>query len=650
MAQTIKLRRSATTGNVPTTAQLALGEVALNTFDGRAFIKKDNGAESIEHLITTNSETTGSINLIGNITASGAISASGDLFINTSDAAGSSYNTLMVDTATGKVYHTGSYGGGGGGGGIFTQDGNYQTTTNNIKITGSLEVSGSSLEIKDSLTSPIISLNRNSGAGNSSYILFNEYGFNSSAPSPFKDTVWHVGNDYNSGNNSFRIGSGVVSSLYREAFIATQPASEGASPRVGIGIKSVADINTDLYTLTISGSTRVVDGNLQASSGSLIVIQTGSLNGLDYIPVSEGGTYTSPSPSSPSIITATMLFEHYYQNSLVNLNQSHTINTGTNYTGNVTIKQISASGDLDSAGEYISNLTIGGQNLVAQWGITNDGTIQTAYVPMFDNDNDVTLNPSYPASIVYDTFGAGDATQVDCVNGIIDVTLSITPGVSANTPAGGGPGSGYPILSFEIEIPDQISGTPGTFGKGIIAGDSTQINEIAHFINIATGSSTPSSGLRITLGTEQGVQNGFSGVNNTSFINCYTTDGVNGLSKIGTAYSGLNGVDWQTVSDERLKENIVLSNQGLNIINNLKVKEFNFNYDKSKTPLVGFIAQELYEIIPQAVHKGGDDPKLDPWSIQPKILIPYLVNALQQQQKQIEELQAQINQLKTNTK
>ena len=48
MSTTIKLRRSATPGNVPTIAQLAFGEVAINTYDGKIFIKKDvSGVESI---------------------------------------------------------------------------------------------------------------------------------------------------------------------------------------------------------------------------------------------------------------------------------------------------------------------------------------------------------------------------------------------------------------------------------------------------------------------------------------------------------------------------------------------------------------------------------------------------------------------------
>lgn len=48
MANTIKIRRSATQGATPTTQQLSLGELAINTHDGKLFLKKDvSGTESI---------------------------------------------------------------------------------------------------------------------------------------------------------------------------------------------------------------------------------------------------------------------------------------------------------------------------------------------------------------------------------------------------------------------------------------------------------------------------------------------------------------------------------------------------------------------------------------------------------------------------
>ena len=48
MANTVKVRRSATPSAIPTVGQLALGEIAVNTYDGKMFIKKDvSGAQTI---------------------------------------------------------------------------------------------------------------------------------------------------------------------------------------------------------------------------------------------------------------------------------------------------------------------------------------------------------------------------------------------------------------------------------------------------------------------------------------------------------------------------------------------------------------------------------------------------------------------------
>lgn len=65
MAQNILQRRSAIQGKTPTTASLQVGEIAINTYDGKAFIHKSGSTESIESFVITNSTTTGSITLTG---------------------------------------------------------------------------------------------------------------------------------------------------------------------------------------------------------------------------------------------------------------------------------------------------------------------------------------------------------------------------------------------------------------------------------------------------------------------------------------------------------------------------------------------------------------------------------------------------------
>jgi hypothetical protein len=47
MAQTVKLKRSAVAGKAPAVGDLALGELALNTYDGKLYAKRDNGTASV---------------------------------------------------------------------------------------------------------------------------------------------------------------------------------------------------------------------------------------------------------------------------------------------------------------------------------------------------------------------------------------------------------------------------------------------------------------------------------------------------------------------------------------------------------------------------------------------------------------------------
>ena len=71
MGQTVKLRRSAVSGKVPINSQLQLGELSVNTADGKLFFAKSGSlGPSIEEIITTNTQNTGSIDLVGALTAS----------------------------------------------------------------------------------------------------------------------------------------------------------------------------------------------------------------------------------------------------------------------------------------------------------------------------------------------------------------------------------------------------------------------------------------------------------------------------------------------------------------------------------------------------------------------------------------------------
>ena len=66
----ILLKRSGVAGSVPTTTSLQVGEIALNTYDGKAFLHKSGSTDSVVEIVVTGANVTGSISLTGAVTAS----------------------------------------------------------------------------------------------------------------------------------------------------------------------------------------------------------------------------------------------------------------------------------------------------------------------------------------------------------------------------------------------------------------------------------------------------------------------------------------------------------------------------------------------------------------------------------------------------
>lgn len=66
MANIVKLKRSAVPGKVPTTTDLDLGELGINTYDGKVYLKQDSGTATIKELgaVTSVSGKTGAVALV----------------------------------------------------------------------------------------------------------------------------------------------------------------------------------------------------------------------------------------------------------------------------------------------------------------------------------------------------------------------------------------------------------------------------------------------------------------------------------------------------------------------------------------------------------------------------------------------------------
>ena len=85
MPQTIKLKRSATPSQTPTTGQLDLGEIAINTNDGKMFLRKSDGATDV--ILEINGALTGESSKVSSHTAAPTNPApeEGDLWFDTTN-------------------------------------------------------------------------------------------------------------------------------------------------------------------------------------------------------------------------------------------------------------------------------------------------------------------------------------------------------------------------------------------------------------------------------------------------------------------------------------------------------------------------------------------------------------------------------------
>jgi len=118
-----------------------------------------------------------------------------------------------------------------------------------------------------------------------------------------------------------------------------------------------------------------------------------------------------------------------------------------------------------------------------------------------------------------------------------------------------------------------------------------------------------------------------------------------GQSAIGTVSTTTSGTTYNTTSDRRLKQDIepLEATDKLMAMNPVS---YSWKADPDGPRSMGFNAQEMQEVMPEAVSTGEDDDAM--MSMDYGRITPILVSALQDAHRKIDELAAEIAELKAN--
>jgi hypothetical protein len=152
-------------------------------------------------------------------------------------------------------------------------------------------------------------------------------------------------------------------------------------------------------------------------------------------------------------------------------------------------------------------------------------------------------------------------------------------------------------------------------------------------IENTSGASGLSDGLEIKAGANT--------ISGSIFIDFKRPDG----KQIGVIQqTSATSVGYFGTSDKRLKNIIGASQKGLPDLMKIKIYDYTFKSDPAKNVQTGFMAQELYEIFPQAVSKPRDNnepPEKNPWMVDYGRVTPLIIKSVQEQQQMIDELKKQ---------
>ncbi len=244
------------------------------------------------------------------------------------------------------------------------------------------------------------------------------------------------------------------------------------------------------------------------------------------------------------------------------------------------------------------------------------------------------------------TWSKGTTSRADIrFNG---TRLTLAAGTGASVPTN----SGIVIdTSGRVGIGTTTPGVMLTVKGGIMASNNSPYNTgysqaaiYAFSPNIGVAGSSPNNGVGVFGISYSGI--GVRGVTTNGYAGYF-----NGKVQVDGAFSATGNVCAANIpctSDARLKRDVANLKYGLDQLLRLRPVSWRWKSEPEGKPQMGLVAQEVEKVMPELVLKDADSTK--PLGLNYMALLPVAVKAIQEQQAQIEQLQARVTQLERSAK
>ena len=423
--------------------------------------------------------------------------------------------------------------------------------------------------------------------------------------------------DVATGNALISGGVGVAPS-YGKIGLTTHVSGALPAANGGTGQSSytVGDLVYASGATTIAKLPDVATGNALISGGVGVAPSYGKIGLTTHVsgtlPVANGGTGLAS----------------YTTNHIPYASGATTLTTSANLTFNGTQLAVSGIGFSRGNGNVSTNIAIGESNTLNSnsTGTNNIAIGSEAMQSSTGGNSNVAVGPSAlkNATTAVSNTGIG----ISALRGA--GTFSGTNNTAVGSEAGYGITTGGENIFIGALAGEAVSTGSQNILIGYAAVNTLQTGSNNIYIGASTSPSSASVSNEIVIGrllTGKGAQTAYIG-------------GTNG------AYNAKNVTTWETTSDERIKKNIAPFNGGLDVLNQIEVKNFEYRTKEEITELdpsvvversgiqIGVIAQELQQILPECVTQNATGVL----SVNTDSLVWYLINAVKQLSAEVELL------------